>query len=130
MTAKILIVTPPDDTLLQGPRLLLVNLDDDQSSVVSAALLNWSRLDNVINYVWHQGQPMDWLWSAVVKSNLIIFNADHTSSDLINGYLAALNKSCYFGNLKHLQMVNDHVIFDSDQVTQLVHRIATKNEQN
>lgn len=129
MTAKILIVTPPDDTLLQGTRLLHVNLDENQSSVVSAALLNWTRLDNVINYVWHQGQPMDWLFSAVIKSHLIIFNADHTQCDLLNGYLAALSKSFYFGNLKHLHMVNDHVILDSDQVTQLVHRIATKNEQ-
>ena len=49
MSDRILIVTPPDDILLQGIRILHVNLDEEQSTVVSNALMQSSSPHNIIN---------------------------------------------------------------------------------
>ena len=40
MTDKVLVVTPPDDVLIDGFRLLLVDLDADQTKIISNNLLN------------------------------------------------------------------------------------------
>ena len=90
MTSKILVITPPDDTLLQGLRLTHVNLTNEQTAIVSQAILQNKLPHNVINYVWHVGNPISWLLQMKSKSNLIIFNADSgPDSDIINGYIAA-----------------------------------------
>jgi hypothetical protein len=40
MTDKILVVTPPDDTPLDGIRVLHVQLTEEQRQIVSSAMLN------------------------------------------------------------------------------------------
>ena len=125
VTAKILVITPPDETVLQGLRITHVNLTNEQTAIVSQAILKNNLSHNVINYVWHIENPISWLLQMKSKSNLIIFNADSdTESDMITGYLAADPRSYYFGTLRDLHVANDRVILNSDEILNLLETIA------
>jgi hypothetical protein len=129
MTDKIIVVTPPDDILLDGPRLLLVNLNQEQLQAVSTAVMTLD-IDNhtVITFVWNLGDSIEWMLNTKLKSKIIIFNADalgNEAGDLINGYLLAQGNSYYFGNLKDLHMANNRVLYNSDDVKILLERILT-----
>ena len=125
MTNKILVITPPDDTVLQGLRITHVNLTNEQTAIVSQAILKNNLSHNVINYVWHIGNPISWLLQMKSKSNLIIFNADSDpESDMITGYLAADPRSYYFGTLRDLHVANDRVILNSDEILNLLETIS------
>lgn len=128
MSEKLLVVTPPDDTLLDGLRLLLVDLNEEQTQSVSTALLMSQLNINIISYVWNTTNPVDWLLDKILKSNLIIFNAD-SENDLIVGYLAANIKSYYFGNLKDLHIANNRAIFAVSDISNLLEKVSKKHEQ-
>jgi len=131
MSDRILVVTPPDDTLLQGIRVTHVDLTEDQSSIVSNALLQTTLSHTIINYVWKMGNPVEWLLDKVYKSDLIIFNADSDndiSMELITGWVAAQPQSHYFGNLKDLHLVNNRAIYNTDDISLLLEKIATYYE--
>jgi hypothetical protein len=129
MTDKIIVVTPPDDILLDGPKLLLVNLNQEQLQAVSTAVMTLDIENHtVITFVWKLGDPVEWMLNTKLKSKIIIFNADmlgNESGDLINGYLLAQGNSYYFGNLKDLHMANNRVLYNSDDVKILLERILT-----
>lgn len=130
MSDRILVVTAPDDTLLQGIRIMHVGLDEEQSSIVSNALLQTKLPHAIINYVWNMGNPVDWLLDKITKSDLIIFNAGghvDPGRDVIIGWTAAQPQSYYFGNLKDLHMANDRVIYNSDDILILLEKIAKQN---
>lgn len=133
MSDRILIVTPPDDILLQGIRILHVNLDEEQSTVVSNALMQSSSPHNIINYVWKMGNRVDWLLDKTPKSDLIIFNAENSNRDsgldIILGWTSAQHESYYFGTLKDLHLANDRVIYNSDDILNLLENIAKRHEQ-
>jgi hypothetical protein len=61
MTEKVLVVTPPDDVMLDGFRLLLVDLNADQTKTVSNSLLNISSDITIITYLWKSKDSVDWL---------------------------------------------------------------------
>ncbi len=130
MTDKILIVTPPDDILLQGIRILHVNLNDEQNAVVSNALLQTDLPHNIINYVWKMGNRVDWLLDKSTKCDLIIFNAIgggmDSGLDVILGWISAQPQSYYFGTLRDLHQVNDRVIYNSDDVLKLLEKTSKK----
>ena len=131
MTPKILIVTPPDDTFVQGIRITHVNLSQTQSQIVSQGLLASQSPQNIINYVWHYGESVPWLLNVSAKSDLIIFSADtdqYIESDMLIGFVAANHKSYYFGTLRDLHIANDRVLLNSDDVTNLVEMVL-RNEQ-
>jgi hypothetical protein len=119
MTEKVLVVTPPDDVMLDGFRLLLVDLNADQTKTVSDSLLNISSDITIITYLWTSKDSVDWLLDKKIKSNLIIFNAD-SQNDLIVGYIAAQKKSHYFGTLKSLGGANAKAIYASDDCESLI----------
>lgn len=129
MTDKIVVVTPPDDTLLDGVRIILVHLNDEQNSIVSNALLN-SKIPNVIvTYSWKMGDPVSWLLDKTAKSDLIIFNpgdAVNGSIELILGWVAAQPQSHYFGTLRDLHLANDRVIYSNTDVEILLEKIVKK----
>ncbi len=130
MTDRILIVTPPDDILLDGIRIAHVNLSDEQSNIVSAALMDSALPHTIVNYVWKMGNPVDWLLDKIAKSDLIIFNADgpmDPGREIIIGWTAAQPQSYYFGNLKDLHQANDRAIYNSDNVLSLLEKIAKQN---
>lgn len=132
MTDKIIVVTPPDDILLDGPRLLLVNLNQEQLQAVSTAVMTLD-IDNhtVITFVWKLGDSVEWMLNTKLKSKIIIFNADmlgNESGDLINGYLLAQGNSYYFGNLKDLHMVNDRAIYSVEEILTLLEKVSNHHE--
>ena len=130
MTDKILVITSPDDILLDGIRILHVSLTDEHSQIVSAALMNCQASTAIINYVWKMGDPVSWLLDKQLKSDIIIFNA-HPAIDgaheLIIGYIAAQSKSYYFGTLRDLQLANDRVIYTSDDILFLLEKIIKQH---
>lgn len=124
MTDKILVVTPPDDTLLDGIRILHVNLTPEQSQLISTALLQ-SHLDQtVINYVWRVGDPVDWMLDKNLKADLVFFNADLATSETITGYIAAQSNSHYFGTLKDLYLANNRAIYSIEEIVNLLENIV------
>lgn len=127
MSDKILVVTSPDDTLLQGLRITHVQLSDEQSNIVSTALLQTKLPHNIINYVWRMGNSVEWLLDKIAKSDLVIFNADCPSNgaiEIIIGWTAAQHNSYYFGNLKDLRVANDRAIYSVDDILSLLEKVA------
>lgn len=132
MTDKILVVTPPDDSLLQGIRILHVELTQDQSSLVSNALLQSTLPYNIINYVWHMGNPVTWLLEKMPKCDLIIFNAspfNDGATEIIIGWTAAQPQSYYFGTLKDLHHANDRAIYTSEDLITLLEKIGKRHDK-
>ncbi len=132
MTDKILVVTAPDDILLQGIRVTHVDLTQEQSSVISTAMMNSTLPHNIINYVWKTGNRIDWLLDKIAKSDLVFFNADVQNnglSELVIGWTAAQHNSYYFGNLRDLHLANDRAIYSSDDVLFLMEKIAKKHDE-
>jgi hypothetical protein len=130
MSDKILVVTPPDDTLINGTRILHVELNEEQSMIVSSALMNSNTQHTVVNYVWKMGDSVEWLMDKVIKSDFILFNPDNLNNgatDLIIGYMAAQPNSYYFGNLRDLNLVNTSVIYNSDQIINILENHTNKN---
>jgi hypothetical protein len=119
MTAKISVVTSPDDVFEDGFRLLVVDLDQPQSEMISSNLLEISR-DKIILYSWKTSDSNLWLSDKKNKSDLIIFNAD-SGNQLLVGYLAAQSNSYYFGTLRDLNIVNSNVILDKDSSFSIIH---------
>ena len=132
MTEKILVVTPPDDILLQGIRILHVNLNEEQSAVVSTSLMQSTLPHNIINYVWKMGDRIDWLLEKSTKADIIIFNATNYNGDsglaVVLGWTAAQPQSYYFGDLKDLQLVNDRAIYTSDDLLNLMEKISKRHD--
>jgi hypothetical protein len=127
MTDRILIVTAPDDTLLQGIRILHVELTEEQSSIVSTALLNCILPHTIINYVWKMGNPVSYLLDKVSKSDIVIFNAtapNNGAIELLIGWIAAQHNSYYFGTLKDLHRVNDRAIYSAEDILTLLEKTA------
>lgn len=123
MTDRILVVTDPDDTLLQGIRIAHVQLTPEQSQAVSDALLATDLPCSVINYVWKMGDSTTWFFDKIAKCDLIIFNAD-APNELITGWAAAQHRSYYFGTLKDLHIVNDRAIYNVDSISTLLEKTA------
>ena len=129
MTDKIIVVTPPDDIVLDGIRILAVNLAPEQGQIISNALLQFDNFNiNIINYVWNTGNDIAWLLDKKIKSDVIIFNAN-VDDNTITGYLSAHTKSYYFGILKDLHLVNDRAIYTIEDVLTLLEIIVKKHEQ-
>jgi hypothetical protein len=129
MTEQVLIVTEPDDTILDGYRLLLVDLTTEQSQTISISLLNIRLSRRVILYSWNSSNSIEWLLDKKSKCNLIVFNAD-SYNDIVIGYLTAHTNSYYFGNLKLLAGANNSRIYAQEDCEQLLEYVITKNGKN
>ena len=119
MTGKVLVVTTPDDVMIDGFRLLLVDLDADQTKTISDSLLKISSDTSVITYMWGSNDDSYWLLDKKAKSDLIIFNAN-SQNELIVGYMAAQKNSLYFGTLKTLAQANAKAIYASEDCESLI----------
>jgi hypothetical protein len=131
MSDRILVVTPPDDTLLQGIRIVHVELTEEHSAIVSNALMQATLPYTIINYVWKMGDSIAWLMDKIVKGDLIIFNAspeNNGATELIIGWVSAQPRSYYFGNLKDLHMVNDRAIYSVDEILTLLEKVSNHYE--
>lgn len=128
MNDRVILVTPQDDVLVNGPRILVANLTPDQSKIVSDILLNIKLESTVILYAWNNGDSIEWLLDKVYKSGMIIFNADHDTA--ATGFLSSFGKSYYFGNLKELSSMNPRTIFAFDDCRNLLDSYIGNYEQN
>jgi hypothetical protein len=122
MRDKVVIVTPPDDVIVDGIRILLIDLDGEQRQVISNALTQLPTMPAMILYLWNTTDPIEWLLDKKIKSDLIIFNAN-SENDVIIGYMAAQTKSYYFGTLKSLSAVNDSTIYTTEQVSTILEKV-------
>ncbi len=127
MTDKVIIVTSPDDTTLDGIRLLLVNLSQEQGQEVSTALMNSNLEDTTVVYIWNN-ESVQWLLDKKAKSDLIIFNAE-SNNDILVGYLSAQPKSYYFGTLKDLHLANNRAIYNAKDVLTLLEKISKNHDK-
>ena len=131
MSDKILVVTSPDDTLLQGIRVAHINLNEEQSSIVSLALFQAKLPHNIINYVWKMGDSVEWFLDKTAKSEIIIFNADspiNGAIELLLGWTAAQHNSYYFGTLKDLYKANDRAIYSVEDILTLLEKVSRNYE--
>lgn len=119
MTEKIILVTAPDDILLDGQRVITVNLNPEQQQLLSDALNQISDSKCIIVYIWNDQDDINWFFDKKSKADIIIFNADSTN-DLITGYCAAQLNSYYFGSLKSLHLVNNSAIYSVDQCVDII----------
>ena len=122
MTDKVIIVTPPDDILIDGVRVLLVDLNNSQTQLISDALNQLTEDVTIVTYLWNSTDSIDWLLDKKHKSQLIIFNAD-SDNDIIVGYMAAQKNSHYFGTLRSLTAANNCVIYNTDQIHNLLEKV-------
>jgi len=129
MSDRLMLVTSPDDILITGVRILLVDLSAEQSSVISKALTDMLEIPVVIVYSWQLGDPEEWLFDKVLKSQLIIFNAESEEQAIV-GYLAGKRNSIFFGDLKSLKHVNKFVIYDVFQCQEILLKIFEKHGKN
>lgn len=114
MNSSVILVTAPDDTHLDGPRVLLVDLTPAQTKFISDSLTELDYTGRIVLYVWNSGDSIEWLIDKKQKSDSIIFNAD-SGNDLITGYIAAQCNSYYFGILKSIGLVNNSAIYSLEQ---------------
>lgn len=131
MSDRILVVTQPDDTLLQGIRIVHVELSEEHSALVSNALMQTTLPHTIINYVWKMGDSVAWLIDKIVKGDLIIFNASPENNgaiELIIGWVASRPQSYYFGTLKDLHMVNDRAIYSVEEILTLLEKVSKHHE--
>ena len=122
MTDKVLLVTTPDDVLVDGIRILLVDIVPEQQQIISDALTQLDNSPDIVVYVWNSTNDTSWLLDKKLKSDAIIFNAN-SENDVIIGYMAAQSNSHYFGTLKILSMVNNSTIYNIDQVSTILENV-------
>ena len=119
MSDKVLIVTDPDDVLVDGLRILLVDLNPTQTQYISNVLTQLESIPTTVLYMWNNNNTTNWLLDKKHKSDLIIFNADG-ENDVIIGYMAAQTNSYYFGTLKSLSAMNKSAIYNTDQLSEIL----------
>lgn len=119
---KITVITSPDDILIEGVRILLVDLSPEQSEFISASLFQIDDYPNVIVYSWKVGDDIEWLFDKFYKSSVIFFNAT-SSNQTIVGFLAGKVNTFYFGILQSLNLVNNREICNIDDSTHLLKQL-------
>lgn len=121
MSDRVLLVSPPDDVFEDALRILLVDLNKEQSDLFSQSLLAKENLPNTVVYSWSILEDINWLFDKSLKSDIIVFNANSENQTLV-GYFAGRKNSYYFGNLKSLQIINKSAIYDVYQCSELLER--------
>ena len=76
MTNNVTIITEPDDILIEGVRILLVDLTPDQSEFISTSLFQLEDFPTTVVYSWKIGDSIPWLFDKFYKSSIVFFNAD------------------------------------------------------
>lgn len=124
MENKVVLVTPPDDVLYDGFRLLLVSLTQEHTQIVSKTLYDIEELPNTIVYIYNPSDDTNWLFDKRLKADLIIFNADAADQALV-GYLTSKSNAHYFGNQKTLQKIANSAIYDINDLRTLIEKYTT-----
>jgi hypothetical protein len=130
MTASsAIIITPPDDVLLDCVRLLCIDLDHNQSQLVSSSITDIDYTGTVGIYIWNSSDPIEWLLDKKSKADIILFNAESTN-EIIVGYMAAQKNAYYFGNLKLLAAASGKNIYGKYDLDKLVKEVLENYENS
>jgi hypothetical protein len=121
MADKILLISYPDDLMVQGFRILVFDLSEPQSQIFSQSVLSLNTNVSCLVYNADVNTDMPWLSDKIIKSNLIIYNAE-SDNQLLVGYLSAKSNSYYFGTLRDLSSMVVSQIFDSKQLKEILER--------
>jgi len=114
---QITAVTPPDDIVLQAPRLLCIDLSAQQSEFVSNTLKDTTK--DCVVYIWNKDADVDWLFDKAFKSTIIIINSESDCQDIV-GWMLSMKQSYYLGQLKNLSLLNNKAIYSSQQILDLI----------
>jgi len=114
---KVTVVTPPDDILQDGLRILAYDLKPEQSDLVSQALRDIK--DDVIVYIAKSTDDPQWVLDKKQKCSILIFNAESENQTMV-GYFAAQSNSYYIGNLMSIKYVNTREIKDVETIIKLI----------
>ena len=128
MTSKITLITPPDDIFDDAVRVLLVDLTQEQSQLVSDALNSIDIPVDLIAYVWNPTNTIEWLIDKKHKSHLIIFNADAENAEL-TGYLSAHSNSYYMGTLRSIRITTKRAIKDRSQCSEILNHFIVEYDK-
>ena len=128
MTNKITLITPPDDIFDDALRVLLVDLTQEQSQLVSDALTSMDISIDIVAYVWNPTNTIEWLIDKKHKSHLIIFNADSDNAEL-NGYLSAHPNSYYMGTLRSIGITTKRAIKDQSQCSEILNHFIVEYDK-
>ena len=122
---QITLVTSPDDVLHDAVRILLVDLTQEQTHLISEVLTSFESIPAIVLYVWSGTDSTEWLIDKKLKSQLIVFNAESEKQEVV-GYLAAQSNSHYFGFLKTLSALNNRAIYSTDEFKGIIASLIEK----
>jgi len=128
MENKIILVTPPDDIIHDGIRILAFDLRPEQSQMVSDCLSQLQEIPQIIVYVANGQDDPKWIIDKKQKCSIIVLNAESQDQTMV-GYLAAQHNSYYFGNLRSVSEANRSVIQETKQLTMIMEDQIIKHER-
>ena len=126
MSEKIILVSYPDDILLDGVRILLYDLEKSQTDIISKALVSLDFETNIIVYTINFLTESKYFIDKYHKSNIVVFNADSENQTVV-GFLAGKSNSMYFGSLRGLKEINDSEIYNEEICKQQLERMIIKH---
>ena len=114
---KVTVVTPPDDILQDGVRVLTYDLTPIQNDLVSQAIRDIQN--DIIVYIAKSQDDVKWTLDKKQKCSIIIINAESENQTMV-GYLAAQPNSYYIGNLRSLKDVNIRELNSIESIKQIM----------
>lgn len=115
MRNKITLVTPPDDIIVDGFRILTYDLEPHQSQLISEALVKLDNIPSTVIYIANGKDDPSWIIDKKQKCSIIVLNAESLDQTMV-GYLIAQRNSYYFGNLRSITGVNNSAIQNIEEL--------------
>ena len=72
MPDKVLVVTFPDDVIIDAKRILLFDPTAEQTQLISSCLSANEFGCDIVFYIWRFGDDIDWLLDKILKYDLAI----------------------------------------------------------
>ena len=95
------------------------NLDQNQTQHFTKPLMEVADITPVICYFWNQEHSDQWLLDKIVKSDLIVYNAESEFRELV-GFMKTHKKAYSIGNDRFFPDYNQRKINSYDQITNIV----------
>jgi hypothetical protein len=119
MPDKVLVVTFPDDVIIDAKRILLFDPTAEQTQLISSCLSASEFGCDIVFYIWRFGDDIDWLLDKILKYDLAILNADTEEQGLL-GYLFAKPNSYYIGNIRSLSKLKKSEVLGTDHLNSIL----------
>ena len=116
---KLTLVTPPDDILVDGIRVLMYDLLPEHTQLISTVLYDMDEIQNTIIYICNGQDDTNWVLDKKAKCSIIVYNAESQNQTMV-GYFTAQSNSYYFGNLLSLEQVNRNKIISKEQIKMIM----------